>query len=434
MTVLVALAVAWWLFADTIRRHSGRSPSESEMRFAHFGSFEDYEFWQSVIADFERDHPGVTVIHEYIVGLGDQYNVKLRQQVLSRTLPDVALIQLLPFHELADHFEDLGPLAKDGAFSDSLDPIGRSAFRANGVQRGLPFSGGNLLIFANRRCFERAARFHGTPVPLPSDDWTITDFLRTAEMLTCDFDRDGRTDQFGFWLPRWIYFLPFIWSFGGQPTNADATQWTLTGPAAESALRFYRQLSTGDRVSPRDEEVPQLIQDTGFLSDRAAMCVNGPWFMPFLDKTDLKDAYIIAPIPVGPAGRATRMTWDGVVMASDLPPARKTLARKFMDWVLSREVQDRLARLGRGLPARRESLAEFTRPDPARRRHFVEALPHSRLQPILPNFDALDRIINRHFNNAADPTLPFRADQLLESLANHRELIRAFGETKEDDN
>ena len=467
LVFLIAVVVGWWLFLDTYRRHAAVPDGSGEIRFVHFGSYEDFEFWRDVIADFQREHPGTHIRQEYVVGLGDQYNIKMRRQILSHTLPEVALIQLAPFHELAEHFENLDrmfgdvaqpngktgerprerlshfalrhstfskppPLAK-GGLGGVLEPTGLAAFRVGDVQRGLPISGGNLLIYANRTCFERAERFHGRPVPLPADDWTIEDFIRTAEMLTCDFDHDGRIDQFGFWLPRWVYFLPFIWSFGADVTDAAMTRWTFTGPQAENAMRFYRQLATGDRVCPRDEEVPQLFQDTGFLTGRTAMCVNGPWFMPFLAKTDLAEAYVVAPIPRGPCGRATRITWDGVVMRKDLPPQRRAIAWQFIEWMLSRDVQDRLARTGRALPARAESQAAFVAVDEARRRPFVEALSYSRLQSAAPPLakgglggGTLDRIINRHFGDAADPARAFRAEAMLDALAGDREIVRAL--------
>ena len=424
---LIVVVLGWWLFSDTYRRHAAQRFDENEIRFAHFGSYEDYGFWQGVIADFEKQRPETHVRQEYVVGLGDQYHIKMRQQILSETLPDVALIQLAAFQELAQYFEELtippaGP----------LEPTGLEAFRVGGVLRALPISGGNLLIYANRTCFERAATFHGKPVPLPTPDWTTGDFLRTAEALTCDFDRDGSVDQFGFWLPHWVYYLPFIWSFGAELTDPASTQWTFRGSQAESAMRFYRQLATGDRVCPREEEVAQLFQDTGFLTGRTAMCINGPWFMPFLAKTDLVDSYVVAPIPRGSAGRATRIAWDGVVMKRGMPPNRSATAWHFIEWMLSREVQDRLARSGRALPARVDSLEAFTSVDRDRRRPFVDALAYSRLQPTLPRFSALDRIINRQFGNAADPTRAFRAESMLDALAGDREIIEAFLSTEKN--
>lgn len=438
MILLVSLGVGWWLFADTyalyapsFEQASGISGT-TEIRFAHFGTYQDYELWRRVIDAFHRFHPDVRVRQEYVVGLAGQYNTKMRQQMLTHTLPDVALVQLGPFHQLAGHFADLSGLLNDATDGDerlsaALDATGLTAFRFSGTQRGLPISGGNLLIYGNTECFERASRFHGRAIPLPVDDWTIDDFHTTAKLLTCDFDGDGRYDQFGFWLPRWIYYLPFLWSFGADLTDDALTQWRLVGVEAEQAFTFYRNLAVGARVCPREDEVPQLFQDVGFLTGKVALCVNGPWFMPFLAQTPLADSYFVAPIPRGPGGRVTRITWDGMIMAKDLPSRRRAGARRFITFLLSRSVQDRIARTGRALPARRESVVAFVEsPRDIRRELFIDALSYSRLQPLLPHFGEIDRVINLHLTRWLNPACDLSAAVILDRLARDPVIVAAF--------
>ncbi len=434
--LLVGLAVGWWLFVDTYGRYATPSLEAHTIRFGHFGTYQDYELWRALIAEFECVRPDVRVQQEYIVGLAGQYNTKMRQQILSHTLPDVALVQLGPFHELAGHFADLSAFLEDSVGGDpplatSLDGTGLSAFQFAGRQRGLPISGGNLLIYGNVECFERAGRFHGQPVPLPDHEWTVEDFRRTADLLTCDFDGDGTVDQFGFWLPRWIYYLPFIWSFGAELTDDTLTQWKLIGAEAEQAFTFYRNLAIGDHVCPRAYEVPQLFQDVGFLTGKVALCVNGPWFQVFLAKTRLAGSYFVAPIPKGKAGRATRITWDGVVMAKDLPPKRRDLSCHFIRFLLSKPVQDQIARTGRALPARRESSTAFVDPPGnTRRLRFIEALSYSRLQPLWPRFGEIDRVINRHLAHLLDPKRELSAAAMLEQLARDPVIVAAFPDFK----
>jgi len=168
----------------------------------------------------------------------------------------------------------------------------------------------------------------------------------------------------------------------------------LHGARAVDALTFYRGLATGDRVCPRAGEVPQLYQDTGFLTGRVAMCVNGPWFEPFLRKTALADRYIVLEIPSGPGGRATRITWDAVVMRAGLTRRRLDEASTFVRLLLSTDVQTRIARSGRAFPARSDCLKTFVEGD-VRRRAFVNAIPYSRLQPAFTHFSEIDRAINR---------------------------------------
>ena len=109
-----------------------------------------------MIRAFDQANPPHRVHPEYVVGLAGHYNTKMRQQVMTDDLPDVALIQLGPFCELAEHFADLGPIAQRRSLEDALVDTGVDAFRWQGESRGLPVSGGSLLLYANLDCFERA--------------------------------------------------------------------------------------------------------------------------------------------------------------------------------------------------------------------------------------------------------------------------------------
>ena len=405
--VALVLAVGAWLFGDTVRHCTSLTGSADEIRFAHFGTYQDFQTWGRVIAAFEAAHPGVHVRQEYVVGWYGHYDTKLRQQMLAGTLPEVALVQIGPFTAMADRFSELTQRVESpqaGIDLKLFHPTARQLFTFDGHVRGLPVSGGNLLIYVNPDCFERAGIARGESVPLPGSNWTMDDFRRTARALTLDFDDDGRIDQFGFWQPRWLYYLPFIWSFGGELLDDSLTEWRLTGPEAEAAFAFYQEMRVGaERYAPHPHEISQVIQDVGFLTGKVAMCVNGPWFQPFLAETKLADRYIVAPIPAGPAGRFTRVTWDGIAMAPNLSPTRADQAWAFMRFVCGEEAQGILATTQRALPARMNATSTFDRNgnDP-RARRFVEALSYSRTQPRTPHFKTIDRAVCRNVRRLFD--------------------------------
>lgn len=436
--VVLILGVAFLLFADTYARYFSLVSDKRELRFSHSGTYEDYEFWYEVIADFSRANPGMSISQEYIVGVGGEYNAKIRQQVMAGNGPDVFLMQLAPFQESAGSFAELDSEvdSEESVISEqelsSLEPTSVSAFRVNGRFRGLPVSGGSLLIYLNEECFRRAEAFRGAAIPRPHENWTMDDFRGTARLLTCDFDADGRTDQFGFWRPRWIYFLPFLWSFGADIADDSVKEWSLRGPAAENALTHFQDLTLTNRVCPTDDEVPQLFQDVGFLTGKVGMCVNGPWFQPFLAKTRLANSYSVAPIPFGPGGRATRVTWDAVVMAKDLPPQRREFAGEFVRFIVSKNVQDRIARSGRALPARIDSQQLYVEADPQRRSPFVEALSYSRLQPQLPRFNEIDRLLNGALNKLADPQAQTDANGVIKEIENDPVIKQVFSHSRKE--
>ncbi len=415
LTAAIAASVGWWLFGDTVRHYRPSPADPHTIRFAHFGTYQDYETWGQVIAAFERQHPGLTVRQEYVVGMYGAYETKLRQQMLSKTLPHVFLMQLGPFAAMADGFADLTDRVADpsgGIELAGFPPSAVEAFTHRDRLRGLPVSGGNLLIYCNPDCFRRAATHRGCEIPLPGDDWNMDQFRALAELLTCDFDGDGRLDQFGFWQPRWVYYLPFLWSFGADVLDESEARWLLVGAEAEQALAFYQRLLVGDRVSPRPDEVAQMFQDVGFLTGKTAMCVNGPWFLPFLADTRLAGRCHVAHVPTGPGGRVTRITWDGICMAGHLPPQEQDAAWRFVRFVCSEQAQGILACTQRALPALTAAAPHFTRADAGRcSGRFVEALAYSRLQPQTLFFRELDQAVNRHLADllrASDPITPAR--------------------------
>lgn len=432
--VAVALAAAAWLFGDTVNHYRTADVDPHIIRFAHFGSYQDYELWRRIIDDFETAYPGLHVRQEFSPGWYGQYETKLRRQILSGTLPQVVLMQLAPFTALANHFAAVTETGPDAHFDlTSLDPTALAAFTIKTKDaempqlRALPVSGGTLAIYCNPECFAKAAAYHNEEIPLPDDDWTMAEFAAVAQRLTCDFDNDGQLDQFGFWRPRWVYYLPFIWSFGAEVLDESQTRWTLTGPEAENAFAFYRSLARDNRVCPRPSEVPQLIQDLGFLTGKVAMCINGPWFEPFLTETRLADSYHVVAIPTGPGERTTRVTWDGLCVAANLPETQEQTARKFVQFCVSKPAQDMIAETGRALPALRASMTTFDRNgSDQRRRKFVEAASYARLQPRTAHFNEIDRVVDRHLQRfiADDSTLS--PGEFLTNLANDRLIKRTF--------
>ena len=200
--ILTALAIILMLGVPLLTHSSHGPPPRADVRFSHFGGPEDFKFWQQTIADFQRANPAIRVRQVFFEGRDIQCDTPFPRQIVSEALTEVTLLDLAAFREFSDRFENLSAL-KVGTSFDGLESIGLRAFQVQHGQLGIPFSGTNLLIFLNRKAFQKASEFHGKPVPLPGEDWTVAQFLRTAEALTCDFDRNGQTDQFGLWLPRW---------------------------------------------------------------------------------------------------------------------------------------------------------------------------------------------------------------------------------------
>jgi multiple sugar transport system substrate-binding protein len=428
--IVAVAAVGYWLFADTVRHHRPEQFDTRTVRFAMWGGYQEYLMWKEIITAFHARHPDIHVHQEYVVAM--RYETKIQQQLVAGNAPDLFLFQDEPFPNFApkgfavlDEFVRRDGLNLDRDYFDTAV----SSFVLGGQLRGMPLWGGDNLVYCNTRCFDRAARFHKRPVPLPSDDWTIDDFVRTAQDLTFDEDGDGRIDQFGLALPMWLYALPFLWSYGAEVLDPTRTQWAMTGPAAEEAWGLYQDLRFRYHVSPEPVEQGEMDTDTAFFTGRIAMFISGPWAQPFLRSTTLKDDYRIIHMPRGPAGRATRVTWDAIVMYDGIPAQRKELAWEFMKFACGLEAQKIVARYQRSVPALKAGAEEFVRCDTGQgSRKFVEALDYARLQPISPYWNEMDRQIYRHLAGLLNEQEPRQTPaEFLAALAADPIIQRCFG-------
>jgi ABC-type glycerol-3-phosphate transport system substrate-binding protein len=206
----------------------------------------------------------------------------------------------------------------------------------------------------------------------------------------------------------------------------------MTGPAAVKAWRFYQDLRFGYRVSPTPVEQGEMDGDTAFFTGRIAMFTSGPWAQPFLQTTTLKEDYLIVHVPRGPAGRATRVTWDCLAIYDGLPPQRKARAWEFVRFACSLPAQQIVARCQRSVPALKAGADQFVRFDAGQgSRKFVEALAYTRLQPISPYWNEMDRQINRHLAGLLNEQPPRQTpEEFLAALAADPIIQRCFEGTR----
>ncbi|MCH8852456.1 MAG: sugar ABC transporter substrate-binding protein [Planctomycetes bacterium] len=399
--------IAWWLLGDTVAHYTHRSQPDGVIRFAHYGSYRDFENWKRVIEAFEQSHAGVRIRQEYIPGYGTQYDHKIRRQLLAGVAPDVFMVQDESFpHYAGTSLADLTDVIEEGALRrlrDDFHPTATASFQHNDAPYALPLYGGNLLIYVNMKCVERAPALAGQAVSLAEqlrDDWTIDEFRSCCRQLTCDFDGDGRTDQYGLWHPWWGYYLPFVWSHGAAVLDESRTEWRLTGPAARDAMQFYRDLLLADRVCPAPGELGQMRQDIAFLSGRVAMVINGPWFIPMLEESELRDHYRVLHMPSGPGGRFTRVTWDGIAINRHADESRLHHAAEFLLFTTSRKAQDLFAQSRRVIPARLDAAAELAQAKSGSgTEKFITSFDYLRVQPITAHWKPMDRAIKRHLRD-----------------------------------
>jgi multiple sugar transport system substrate-binding protein len=366
----------------------------TEIRYCFFGGFEDWNMWRTVKAEFERANPDLSV--RLLYWPGSSYEYKLQLTMAAGTAPDVIDVQDEPFaaYVKMGQFEDLGPYMRRVSSPYSPDrffPTALETFRVDGVQYGLPWNGGQLMIYYNRTLFRQT----GLPDP-PPRDWSWTEWLDACKKLTRDWDGDGRVDQFGTEVnANYMYsLLPWVWMFGGDIVDPAMKRCTLDTPEGRQTLVFLRDLIYHHHVAPRSSEFTGMGGNVMFMTGRLGMQMNGVWNIPFMRQTDID--WDVTFLPRGPAGRFSRGTWDGVAMYRK--SRYKEAAWRFIQFATGERGQYHVAQTGRAIPPRKSQAyaPAFTRPDtPQHEERCLEAMADFRTQRMPERWAEMNVVLKR---------------------------------------
>jgi multiple sugar transport system substrate-binding protein len=379
------------------------APPRTEIRYCFFGGFEDWHTWEAIAREFEQGHPDIHV--QLLYWPGSNYEAKLQLTMAAGTAPDVMDVEDEPFAGQCqwEPFEDLRPyLARVPAeyAASRFFPTALETFRVHGKQLGLPWNGGQLMLFYNRALFREA----GLPDP-PPRDWSWLDWLAACKKLTRDRDGDGRIDQFGTEVNASYMnsLVPWIWDFGGDIIDPSMQHATTDTPAARQTLTFLHDLIYKYHVAPRSSEFTGMGGNVMFMTGRLGMTMNGVWGIPFMRQTDID--WDVTFLPRGPAGAYSRGTWDGVAMYRH--SRHKEAAWEFIRFITGERGQYYVAQTGRAIPPRRSQAYSpaFLRPDtPQHEERCLEAMSQFRTQRLPERWAEMNVVLKRAMEKLASPT------------------------------
>jgi len=409
-----ALGALFWMFEDTYAHYFG--VKENCLRISYWGSYREHEMWKEIVRKFEKKYPDIQVKQEYIT---DRYEDKIQQLLLADAAPDVILFQDEPMPRFisSGKFEPLDSWrAKEGLEARLEDywETSVTAFQENGITYGMPIWGGDCLIIYNRTAFQDAG------LPEPPSSWNVEEFLQVCQQLTGDDDGDGRLDRYGFMIPSWVYWLPFHYAFGATYLDPTREKWTLWGPEAQGSYDFWQGLRHTYHVAPHRDELTEG-GSVAFMTGRVAMFVSGPWAMPPFNEAGVD--FDIAPMPSGPGGHGTRVTWDCLAMFAG--SKRKEQAWRFIHFATSLPAQEIVAEFQRSVPALKEAKDAFIQGNPnVRNDRFVDAFSYARVQPITEHWS----LMSREVSSETDLMLDNRqsVEETLEHLAINPHLREHF--------
>ncbi|MDE1548921.1 ABC transporter substrate-binding protein [Jeotgalibaca caeni] len=308
LTILTALALSacgTGDTADTSSEGGAATSGDKELTFMFRGGEDEKKAYESAIAAFEEDHPGVSV--NVISTDADQYATKLQAAIAGNDIPDVFYVEQGDVMAYVDNgvLMDITEEVENSNFDlANVWEYGVDSYRYDGKNvgegniYGLPKDVGPFALGYNKAMFEEA----GIPLPDIDTPYTWDEFIDVSKQLTKDNDGDGELDQWatGFNV-NWALHA-FVWSNGGDYLNEDYTEVTIDTPEFAEALQFFADIQNKHELTPSVAQAQTLDTYQRWMNGEIAFFPVGPWDMSTYATLDFE--YDLIPWPAGKTGES----------------------------------------------------------------------------------------------------------------------------------
>jgi multiple sugar transport system substrate-binding protein len=375
-------------------------PGNANVSLMIFGDPAEKAAFESLIGEFERDNPRITVELTTIPSQSD-FRKRLAADFAAGAPPDVFLINYRRYAEIAAKgvLEPLGAYFDASAQLKAADfyPEALAAFTWQGHLTCVPQNVASLNVYYNKDLFDQAG------LAYPKAGWTWDGFLETAQALTKDTDGDGAPDQFGLGTTvETIRLAPFIWQNGGSLVDDGAapTRLTLDTPEAKEAFQWFVDLQVKHRVVPNAAEESAESSESRFQNGRLGMFLQSRRVVPTLRDIAALN-WDVAALPVRTQA-ATVLHADAYCLSAAAKD--KQAAWSFIEFANSIMGQTTIAETGRTVPSLR-AVAEspaFLDPNakPQGSQVFLDVIPTIRTVPVMPAWPAIEDALTAEIQRA----------------------------------
>jgi multiple sugar transport system substrate-binding protein len=298
------------------------------------------DWWRSVIAEFEKRHPGVKI--EFTKADRSSYADTMTTLFAANQPPQIVHLASFEFQMFADNgwLEPLDPwIKKDGV--DLKGWAGQQKCQWNGETVCIMMNYFGFVMAYNKKILDAA----GVAVPKTYDE-----FLAAAKATTKDLNGDGIVDQFGTghetkggpgqYLTE---MLNYILDAGAYWTDKDGNITIDTPQMVEGLSRWKTVMKSG--VGPVDMSASDVRKL--FADGKMAMRLDGPWLYGTTQKGSAKADIVYAAPPLHPPlGGSSNV----LAMPADIPDDQKTLVWDFIKLTMTPEFQRSYATLGGNTP------------------------------------------------------------------------------------
>ena len=126
--------------------------------------------------------------------------------------------------------------------------------------------------------------------------------------------------------------MPFLWQAGGDIINLSQSQILVNDSGGVQSLALWKEI-----YNYQGQSRFTVDYDAAFVSQQAAMIMDGPWDLPRYRRILSNFNWGVAPLPAGPAGRATIV--GGEYLAIFKQSKHPQQAWTFVKWLMRPEVQ-----------------------------------------------------------------------------------------------
>jgi len=277
--------------------------------------------------EFHKLHPNITIEFQNVPA--ERATDKLTTQIAGGTAPDTAYIDSSAIETFASkaallNLDGFVAGSKNVDLNDYVEGFLKTA-QFEGSTFALPFDGETTGLFYRTDMFQAAG------IDKPPATWD--EFAADAKKLTNPADK-----QYGFieFAPESEYYWePFLWQAGGHLTSDDGTKATFDSPEGQQAADFYVGLR---KYSPPDYYSSNSWDGrVAFATGKVAMYEAGAWFGGEMQSSfpKIDGKWSVAPMPKGPAGCATTIAGDSLVVFGQSKNA--DAAYMWIDFLASKE-------------------------------------------------------------------------------------------------
>ena len=363
------------------RRATAQAGKPVTLTYVNYSTGVDKAMWDSLIGDFSKAHPNITVKYQPVPGesWGDYFD-KLATMIAGGNPPDVSRVaiegaRLVVARGLATPLDDFmkGDAEIDEYLKD-VSPRLLEVFRVDGKTYELPFDWNNMVMYYNTKMLQEAK------LEPPRKEWTKDEFVAMAQKLT-KRSGSGEPDVFGFGFAIQYFSgtIPWMFANGTNILSADWSKSNLKDPKVLEVLQFMQDLVWKYKVCPKP---PAFHGDIYSLmaAGKIAMAGGGRW--PVLQMT--KAGFSDFDVQYFPRWRE-QVTEYGVggfvIMKSTKYPQE---AWQFAKFLTTKRALETLTRVGQAIPSRRSiaaSSAMFELP-PKNAKIFYESIEGVNAKPV----------------------------------------------------